>query len=463
MAADIASREVERAFLAALCRAGLANPDKARQALLLSNVTPEAMFYPEHRAILQAAEELLQQRKFTDEHSLWATLKRSQIIEEQLGGLDGLMELLAEPAGSKLIAQHGETIREHQARRHMVTIASTLVALASDKSVPAAQALDECQKSLAAMTLGKRETRTALTMLTECVDEMEAVWEGRKEGTLKTGLESLDLVIGGLQPTLIVIGGLPGAGKSALLASIVSNLAAAGHKVGVFSLEDEGKWLTWRFLARDSRVSQFVLRNRKLFPGQSERVAKAFDQLKTYAGNVVVDDRSGLTPDEVVQESRNMIVNHGVKAIFVDHAGELRFRGGHGERHDLELADALSTLRGIAKAHSVPIIVFAHLKRRPGLEPGDEPKLNDFADASAFERKSRIALGLSRKPDSNVLAVTLLKQTNGAPMFKGSGGGMTNTIRLEFEGLAAMVRDVEGQVTDPYLEEDQQQEGERYP
>lgn len=453
MQREIADRELEMDFLAALVRFGQSSPPKARTALELSNVTADSLYYPEHRDIINAVVALLKADKFPDMGSLWALLKSSQPVFSELGGLPGLAEMLERPGGSKLIPQHGQAIQELHARRQMVRIAGVIASAAQDQKRTTAEALEEAQQSLAAVTVGKRELRTCLTMLEECVDEMEEVWSGKRDGALRTGLPSLDTVIGGLQPTLIVIGALPGVGKSALLASIVSNVARSGAKVGVFSLEDEGKWLTWRFLARDSGVSQFVLRNRQLVPSQQQRVAEAFDALKAYAGNVIVDDRSCLTPDEVVQESRHMIINHGVRAIFVDHAGELRFSGQHQDRHDLELADALSSLRGIAKTHSVPIVVFAHLRRRQGLEPGDEPRLSDFANSSAFERKARIALGLSRVPGSDTMNVTLLKQTNGATSFMTARGETTNTIQLEFVGLDAMVRDIEGAVSDPYSEQ----------
>jgi hypothetical protein len=38
-----------------------------------------------------------------------------------------------------------------------------------------------------------------------------------------------------------------------------------------------------------------------------------------------MDDRSMLTPSQIVQTARDMIVNDGVQVIFIDHLGKVDF------------------------------------------------------------------------------------------------------------------------------------------
>jgi predicted ATP-dependent serine protease len=49
-------------------------------------------------------------------------------------------------------------------------------------------------------------------------------------------MKKLDSALGGLQPTLILLGAEPGVGKSALMASLVDLQAKNGHKPFVASL-----------------------------------------------------------------------------------------------------------------------------------------------------------------------------------------------------------------------------------
>lgn len=63
-------------------------------------------------------------------------------------------------------------------------------------------------------------------------------------------------------------------------------------------------------------------------------------------------------------------------------------------------------------------MVVTHLRRDfDGRSRGEaaKPRLSDFADSSAVERKARLALGLWDGPDERTLRVTLLKYTHGKP------------------------------------------------
>ena len=105
-----------------------------------------------------------------------------------------------------------------------------------------------------------------------------------------------------------------------------------------------------------------------------------------------------------------MITRDGVKAIVVDHLGEVRM--ARTERHDLDITECLQQLRALAKTYGVPVVVACHIRRRDGLLQQHAPVLTDFANSSGIERMARVAIALSR-PDEETLAVHVLKQTQG--------------------------------------------------
>ena len=247
--------------------------------------------------------------------------------------------------------------------------------------------------------------RPASEHLLALVDHVEAVSKGERPSVLETGFAELDNVIGGLQPTLTVIGAQPGAGKSALLAGIVLRLAARGVCTGIISLEDDGQWLARRLVALKAEVPVFVLANRPLRSEQLERFGKAVEGLWSPMDATLIDDRSKLTTAEVITSCRNMLTR-GARALFIDHLGEVRI--ARSDRHDLDISEALSELRAMAKSYRVPVVVLCHLKR----EGDAEPKLTDFAFSAGVERMARVALGLTR--DGSNMAVHVLKQTQGA-------------------------------------------------
>ena len=235
--------------------------------------------------------------------------------------------------------------------------------------------------------------------------------------------------------------------NSALGATISDNLAKRGVRVGFFSLEDEGQWLAWRLLSQAADVPQFVMRNRVLTDRQMARVAEGIKSVWDHTANILVDDRPALTSAQIVASARDMILNRGVRAIFVDHLGEIRPPGGQrrSERYDLDLKDILVDLRDLAKVHKIPVVLFAHLQR---MEMGVAPRLENFANSQFVANMARVALGLYREPGGKTLNVAVLKQTNG-------DSGIV--VELEFKGPASLVGDPPGPARERYVPEESSQ------
>ncbi len=315
-------------------------------------------------------------------------------------------------------AERLEVVHSAGIRRRMVEQLEGLVAMAKSD---AALANVESEVAKALQALGAdtaRGPRTADAAMMSLIDKLEAVQNGDKQPLTPTGIEALDYAMGGLRPTLTIVGALPGVGKSALFVSIARNLAQAGTRVGVVSLEDEQEWVAERILAEQADVPLFVLGTRPLHPGQMDRIRASSNAVFNILNKILIDDTAAMSPAQVVASARSMVAR-GCKAILVDHLGEIRLE--RTERHDLDILTALQDLRGIAKAYAVPVVVACHLRRRDGLDPSSIPKLTDFAFSAAIERSARVALGLFNAVDKDTkdpkLGVQMLKQTKGPKDF----------------------------------------------
>lgn len=278
---------------------------------------------------------------------------------------------------------------------------------------------------------GKEGIKTLGKYTRDVVGTIRDASKGKVLAFVKTGIRELDERIGGWQPTLCLVGADPGVGKSALFATTIRSIAKTGKKVGIFSLEDYPTWLSWRYVSDESRIDQYAMRFDRLPAKQLELVENTGEKMKEYEENVLVVDgsESGLKIESIIASCHDMVKNHGVQIIFLDHIGEVRTNVT--DRHDLEVAKHLSLLRGIANLYQIPVVVAMHLKRRENFTPS----LSDFANSAGAERKARLALGLTREAGSDRLTVHVMKQTNGPSGFK---------IELQFKGAAAMVYDTEG-------------------
>lgn len=402
--------ENEVAVLRAVAGDAMVSIDDALMRITQAGVTDADFSDPEARALFAAMLSTLRAGQPLDVVALSSAV--GSYAPRKLVA-DVVMNFELGRAASRLVP-----LREAGKRRRLCEELRGLVGLATNEQTSYAEVHSEALRVIQQLASPTNAARTLEGTLPALIDRLQAVQTGARESTLPTGIDVLDYAIGGLQPTLTIVGALPGVGKSALLVAIARNLAARGMPVGVLSLEDEREWLTERILAEAADVPLFVLGNKPLTNAQMGRITETFDGVGAILKNIVVDDSLAMTPAEVVASARSMVAR-GCRAIIVDHLGEIRLN--RSERHDLDVAEALQDLRGIAKTYRVPVVVACHMRRREGLDINAVPKLTDFAFSAAIERCARVALGLFRhktdSPDEVAMGVEVLKQTKGPANF----------------------------------------------
>ncbi len=407
---------LEAATIAVVATAAAAGLQSVRDAVDAHDIDPSDFASPELGRIWGVVKGMLSAGTTPDLFAverLLPDIKRPVLVEallaNQISNPEGKLAVLAD------VAQ----------RRRIVKALDRVKAMATDTTTNLAAVVGEAQRALESVQCREVTSRTAEGDVLALIDHLDAVARGEVEPVLPTGIPKLDEFVGGLQKTLTIIGSLPGVGKSALLASILRNLGSRGVKVGLFSLEDERSWVAKRITANVCDIPLFVLQTKPLSPGQKARLTEGSPRVYDIMKSFVIDDRPAVTCADIVAGARQMIVRHGVRAIIIDHLGEIRL--SRSERHDLDISDVLQQLRALAKMYGVPVVVACHLKRREGAE--SDPKLSDFAFSAGVERMARVALALTRNGEEQ-LRVHVLKQTNGQ-------SGVC--LDLDFHKLAGMV------------------------
>ncbi len=421
--------ETETSTLKAIVSRYTAHRQSAAAELDELQLQPEDFTHKETQALYAAMSSAIVNQKPLDVIEMCAVTKarvRPAFVAEVVLSTESLFE--AGMMRSRVLRLRDDA----QRRRITETLHGILALLKSQETTEAC--LGELERVCQGLTgTGQRGAKPLDGSLMALVDKLEAIQSGAREATLQTGIEALDYAIGGLQPTLTIIGALPGVGKSALLVSIVRNIVARGLKVGVLSLEDERDWLTDRIMSEAASVPLFVLGNKPLSKSQMDRITDASSGVYEMLKNILVDDSPAMSPAEVVASARGMVAR-GCRAIIVDHLGEIRLN--RSERHDLDVQDALQDLRGIAKHYRVPVVVACHLRRREGLNIDSIPRLTDFAFSASIERCARVALGLFRPKlehptDPVMMGIEVLKQTKGPANFnfKLNVGKLSGTVQ----------------------------------
>ncbi len=423
--AEIYDDEAERAVL------GCILTENRRLPWLRRLLTPEDFHAPAHQSIYAAMLSLADDGRPVDHLTVSERLK----ARGQLSGVGGPAYLMRLDEGVPLVSNLGDyaaTVKDRSARRRLASIGRKLTELSANLQMNPTQLQAKASQHLLAADVATPRWKTLNEHLQGAYDHVHAVEAGTAQPVVPTGLAALDQVIGGWQPTLTIIAARTGVGKSAALATFIQNVARAGQRAAVFSLEDEGDWLAWRYLAYETGVNQFLLRYSKKTDAEWSRVAESPAAFEGWAERVLVDDRPGLTADEVVLAVDDAVANHGVQIVFIDHLKEMDHHAQRRERHDLNIEASLQKLRACQKRHRIPFVIAHQLTED---RENKTPTLSDFADGKVIGKMSRVAIALTRAQGSDEMDMHILKQTNGL-------SGRLVTVR--FINGAAMIRDIEG-------------------
>lgn len=442
--------EAEKALLGAILS------DSAVLPRVRGSLGAGDFYAPGHAKIFDALLSLFADGQAVDHLTLADRLQQRGHLKA-VGGPAYLMALDSQVPMAANAPQYAEIIRDRAVRRKLLAIGRRLQDVAVDLEQQPGEVQTKAARALAGIHSGTYRLRTLTEIMQTIYEELGAVQDGAKVPVIPTGIRALDKVIGGLQDTLIVIGARTGVGKSAVGSTIVQNVAqrfaeeGLGHKFGVFSLEDEAEWLGYRYLAQASTVNGFILRYRKKTDAQWTQIGDGTRHVRTYSDQILVDDRADLASWEIAQAADDMVLNHGVRALLVDHLQEVNHWAHKLDTLEQNMTRSLMDLRGISKRHGIPVVVLCQMREDEKVKPGQFQGAAGFYGAKETVKKSRIALELAREDGSNKMGIRVLKQTNGIGQ---------RDVEVEFVNGAAMIRDLEGEQGD-LLEQEEEPARER--
>lgn len=196
---------------------------------------------------------------------------------------------------------------------------------------------------------------------------------------------------GGLIPgDLIVVGGLPGAFKTALMLSIEHNVAAQGVPVLMFEQEMSDEQTGIREVARESGLPVDRLKSGNL----SQEEMKVFEQtISTLEGrSVYVDTTSGINTGYIRSISRRYVRDKGVGLIVVDY---LQLMDEDNKKTQEQAIDTtVKTLKILAKQLKVPVILLSAFNDNAYRDTTTPPKANSLKGSRAIGAHADIVIFL---------------------------------------------------------------------
>ena len=378
---------------------------------------PPHFFEPLHQRIFDLAASLIKAGKVATP----VTMKTFLPADLDIGGLNVsqyLARLAAEATTVINAADYGRTIYDLAIRRSLIVIGEDMVNVAYDAPVdfaPQDQIQDAERRLYELAETGKYDTgfqRFGLALTTAVDMAARAYQRDGKLSGLATGLTDLDRMMGGLQPSdLIILAGRPGMGKTALATNIAYNVAKHWHGetgadgrthtidggiVGFFSLEMSAEQLATRIISEQAGIPSYRIRRGEIDPSDFDNIAECARDMEQIP--LFIDETGGLTIAQLAARARRLKRQRGLDLLIVDYlqlASSASRRGS--ENRVQEITEITTNLKALAKELNVPIVALSQLSRQVESRDDKRPQLSDLRESGSIEQDADVVMFVFRE------------------------------------------------------------------
>lgn len=367
--------EAEAAMLGAV----LYQPDVLTD---LSPIVQPGDFYLEkHAQIFTAMLDCASDRTPADPRLVGARLRERQALDG-VGGYAYLAHLTAEAPIRSHAERFARVVANHATRRRLIDAGSRIAALGYATARPVDEVLAE---AAACLTSTSRRAADGLVPLRRVVDELYESMQAGAPRAIRTGLDRLDDLIGGLCPgDLTIVAGRPGHGKSSLALTLADTLARDGLQVAYFSLEMRRDELAQRLVAMRSGVSASTQRQQSYTDTEVAAVYGALGEIASLP--LALYDQRGLG----IADLRTRAVRYaqavgGLALIVVDYLTLVEAQIGRGMNRAQAVGEISRGLKRLAGEADCPVVALAQLNRAIDGRADNEPELSDLRESGDIE------------------------------------------------------------------------------
>lgn len=328
-----------------------------------------------------------------------------------MNGMAFLADLTGNAAHMALLIRardQAETIAECAARRRLIDASNSLLERTADRELTLATLVDEADAALVA-AIERREPSRQATLdqgIGMALDRIKLIKENDGKIGASTGLLELDQLVGGFEPgQLIIVGGRPGMGKTAVACAVALGLARNGHGVHFASMEMSSSELATRMMADlacralgDWIPFDALIEGRTTL-NQDERLSRLRAASREWP--LEIDDRSAMSVARLslaVRRTKRCMAAKGqtLKVVIIDYL-QLMTSEQKGQSA-YETVSAISKgLKILAKDLEVTVIALAQLSRAVEQRDDKRPQLADLRDSGQIEQDADAVLFLFRE------------------------------------------------------------------
>lgn len=247
------------------------------------------------------------------------------------------------------------------------------------------------------------------------------------------GVASLDNATGGKSPgDLWVMGGRPGAGKTAVVCNSVLADGLAGIPSLLIEREMRAQELMERLICIDTGIANTNIRLGILDKSQTDRIYDSLEKIKKLP--IYLDTNYKASDPYYVEATVNKFVNkHGVQIVYLDYIQLLAERD---ENQTQEIGKLARLFKIMSNELGICSVLLSQLNRNVEYRDDKKPMLSDLRQSGALEEDTDFVIGLYRDEYYNketkakgLMDYMILKHRNGAP----------GTVTIRFDGPTSKI------------------------
>lgn len=320
--------------------------------------------------------------------TLQSDITNSAILDA-VGGVAYLTQLLVAMPHPSVTPAYAKAITESWGRRQLIGAAEDVIndSFSTNDLEGVLSRLRTATGAVenAVLGAGRRRPVHILEAADRAFDLADDVANGRATLGLMTGMPSVDAVLNGLEAGhMLVLGGRPGAGKSALALDWAIHTARQGIPVVIFSLEMPAVDLARRALAMLAGVSAEKIKKGQIMP-HIDALMRARQQLADMP--LEIEDAGRASMAEISASARGVKQKHGrLGLVVIDHLHIVKPDEAEAKGNPTAAITGIShDGKAMAKSLECPVMLLAQMSRAVTGRDDHRPQLSDLRQAGAIE------------------------------------------------------------------------------
>jgi len=399
--------EVEQAILGAILVDNRVL--EAASALL----KPEYFYDPLHQRLYESMVAAVERGTMVTPLTLHAALKTDPGLQE-VGGHSYLAGLAGAAPALPNVRDLARILADLAMRRALIGIGEDIVnsAYEAPREKSPRDQIEEAEKALYRISETSRYGEGPIDFaesLRRAVETAEkAQLRGGKISGVTTGFSDIDNLLGGLQPSdLLIVAGRPGMGKTALATNMAFNAAreyaqdiAAGEELPrgapilFFSLEMAAQQLSARILAERTEIEMWKIRSGRFSESEWEKFVLTMQELSTVP--LYIDDTGGISIAQIAARARRLKREKNIGVVVIDYL-QLIEPSRRAENRVQEITEITKGLKALAKELNVPILALSQLSRGVDSRDDKRPVLSDLRESGSIEQDADVVMFVYRE------------------------------------------------------------------